>query len=188
MHKTIYLASKSPRRRELFSLITDRFVCVSADVDESRVTAPDGQALSLALGELKCRAAAAEYPDGVVIGCDTVVWIDGKVLGKPHSVDEAREMLRLLSGRLHEVYTGVCVSCGGAETSFSVRTGVRFSPIPAEEIERYIQTDDPYDKAGGYGIQGWAARWIEGIDGDFYNVMGLPVSRLYQCLLMNSFV
>ncbi len=185
---TIYLASKSPRRRELFSLITDSFTCVTAEVDEHSVCAQDGESLSLALGRLKCRAAAETRPDGVVIGCDTVVEIDRQILGKPHSRDDARRMLRLLSGRRHNVYTGVCVRHAEFETSFAVCTGVRFFPIPERELEPYIQTAEPYDKAGGYGIQGWAARWIEGIDGDYYNVMGLPVSRLYHCLLVNSFV
>ncbi len=185
---TILLASKSPRRRALFSLITDRFDCTVAPVDEHSITAQGGAALSRALGELKCRAVAAQHPDAVVIGCDTVVEIDGEILGKPHSVDEARAMLRRLSGRTHSVYTGVCISHGGAEESFSDRTDVRFFEIPDVEIEQYIQTDEPYDKAGGYGIQGWMARWLDGIDGDYFNVMGLPVSRVYRQLRFNSYV
>lgn len=184
----ILLASKSPRRRELFSIITDRFDCTVAPVDESSIRETDAEQLCIALGTLKCRAVAAQQPDAVVVGCDTVVEVDGRILGKPHSKDEAREMLQLLSGRAHNVFTGVCISHQGRESAFAACTGVRFFAIPDEEIEKYINTEEPYDKAGAYGIQGWMARWLEGLDGDYFNVMGLPVSRVYAQLRADGFV
>ncbi len=184
----ILLASKSPRRCELFSLITPRFTCTTAPVDERSVDCADAATLCERLAQLKCRAVAKNAPDKVVVGSDTVVELDGAVLGKPSGESEAREMLRALSGRTHRVHTGVCIAWADGERSFSCMTEVTFLPIPDAEIALYIRTAEPYDKAGGYGIQGWAARWTERINGDFFNVMGLPVSRVYAALSAENFV
>lgn len=169
-------------------MITDRFEAVSAAVDEHSIQETDAAALCLALARLKCHAVADSRPDAAVIGCDTVVEVDDRILGKPQNADQAREMILLLSGRTHFVHTGVCIAQNGWESAFEVKTAVRLFSIPSAEIERYIQTDEPYDKAGGYGIQGWMSRWLDGIDGDFFNVVGLPVSRIYAQLKLKNFV
>lgn len=173
----LILASASPRRRELLSLYTKDFeVCVS-DFDETAVTAPTPDALVEKLARGKCLAVAAQHPQSLVVGSDTVVDVSGEIFGKPHSVEDARRMLQALSGRAHLVHTGVCVSGGGRAESFVDTCEVEFFPIPDEEIERYIATNEPYDKAGGYAVQGRAALWLKSIHGDYYTIMGLPVSR-----------
>ena len=118
----------------------------------------------------------------MVIGCDTVVDVKGEVFGKPHSVEDARRMLRALSGAVHEVHTGVCISDGTRTESFVDTCRVKFFPISEAEIERYAATEEPYDKAGAYAIQGRAALWLDRIEGDYYTIMGLPVSRTVQLL------
>lgn len=178
----LILASASPRRRELLGLLTHDFTACTVDVDESGFCEADPAALAGRLAAEKCRAAAALYPQDCVIGSDTVVEAAGGVLGKPRDAADARRMLQLLSGKTSLVHTGVCIRCGGRTECRTVTTTVHFAPIPAEEIEAYIATDEPYDKAGGYGIQGWAARHITGIDGCFYNVMGFPVRAVYEML------
>ena len=178
----IILASKSPRRRELMALITPDFVCETSEVDEHGVTAPTAPALCLALADLKCRDIASHHPGDTVIGCDTVVDVDGSVLGKPVDPDDARRMLRTLAGRTHLVHTGVSILAPGGERRFVCTTGVRFFPLTDAEIEAYIATPEPYDKAGGYGVQGAACRFLDALDGDYFNVMGFPVSRIYRAL------
>ncbi len=118
----------------------------------------------------------------MVIGCDTVVDVKGEVFGKPHSVEDARRMLRALSGAVHEVHTGVCISDGTRTESFVDTCRVKFFPISEAEIERYAATEEPYDKAGAYAIQGRAALWLDRIEGDYYTIMGLPVSRTIRLL------
>ena len=168
----LILASGSPRRRELLSLYTTDFtVCVS-DFDESTVTADT--------------PVAKDHPDAVVIGCDTVVDVNGEVFGKPHGVEDAKRMLHALSGSTHQVHTGVCVSRGGRTESFVDSCKVTFFPLSEEEIDFYASTKEPYDKAGAYAIQGRAALWLDRIEGDYYTIMGLPVSRTVQ--LVERFV
>lgn len=118
----------------------------------------------------------------MVLGCDTVVDVNGEVFGKPHSPDDARRMLRALSGATHYVHTGVCVSDSTRTESFVDTCKVTFFPLSEEEIERYAATEEPYDKAGAYAIQGRAAVWLDAIEGDYYTIMGLPVSRTVACL------
>ena len=176
----LILASGSPRRRELLSLYTTDFtVCVS-DFDESAVTADTPAQLVEKLACGKCLAVAKAHPDAVVIGCDTVVDVEGEVFGKPHSVEDAKRMLRALSGTTHAVHTGVCVARGGRTEHFVDSCRVTFFPISEEEIDRYAATEEPYDKAGAYAIQGRAALWLDRIEGDYYTIMGLPVSRTAQ--------
>ena len=176
----IILASASPRRRELMKLITDDFTAVSVDADE---TLPEGIPPLFAseyLANIKALAASVKHPDKLVIGCDTTVIADGAILGKPTDKEHCRGYMELLSGQTHQVATGCSLIYGGKTSSFTVVTDVTFRELSAEEIEAYISTDEPYDKAGGYGIQGRGALLIEKINGDYFNVVGLPVSRLNQ--------
>lgn len=178
----IILASASPRRKELLRLITPDFEVVTSSVDESAVRADSPSGLALALACAKCEDVARTHFSDAVIGCDTVVEAGGKVLGKPRDKADARRMLQMYSGRSHLVHTGVCVQKAGLREKFTVTTRVTFCPMTRAEIEAYISTDEPYDKAGAYGIQGTAARFVCGVEGCYFNVMGLPVSRLYAAL------
>lgn len=179
---SLILASASPRRRELLARITPDFTVLTSAFDESAVTAPTPRDTALALARGKCLAVAAQHPADVVVGCDTVVEFAGQVFGKPHSREDARRMLTALSGADHYVHTGVAIAQNGGCETFAVTTRVRFFALSEAEIEAYIATDEPYDKAGGYGIQGAAALFCEEIEGDYYNIMGLPVSRLARAL------
>ncbi|MCD7722409.1 MAG: Maf family protein [Clostridiales bacterium] len=173
----IILASKSPRRRELLKLITPDFIVKSADVDESLPPGATPAQAVLHLSEIKAR----ELFNGrdCIIGADTVVAFGNRILGKPKNESEAGAMLKMLSAGQHSVYTGVTVLCPAGSKSFFCETKVTFYDISAM-IGDYIKTDEPYDKAGAYGIQGRAALFVEKIDGDYNNVVGLPVSRLYK--------
>ncbi|MDE6494663.1 MAG: Maf family nucleotide pyrophosphatase [Duncaniella sp.] len=182
----IILASGSPRRRELMSLLDIDFeVNTSIDVDESH----DGissREVAPFLSRVKADAYRALLTSGgneLVITADTVVILDDKVLGKPRDSREAVGMLSALSGRVHEVITGVTVMTAGKTVTFSATSKVEFAPLSTDEIEYYVNRFRPLDKAGAYGIQEWiGAAGIRGIDGSFYNVMGLPVHRLYDTL------
>lgn len=178
----LILASGSPRRRELLQLVTPRFEVVASEVDERAVSAPTPQALVAALAEAKARAVAALRPADVVLGCDTVVDLDGRVLGKPADRAEAEAMLRAYSGRWHYVRTGVCAVKDGQAHGFVETSKVFFAPLEEDEIAAYAATDEPYDKAGAYAIQGGAARLVTRVEGCYFNVMGLPVAALYRLL------
>ena len=174
----LILASKSPRRKELLSLITKDFIIKSADVDETLPkNIPPDEAV-LYLSEIK--AIPFRNNRDVVIGADTVVAVDGKILGKPHDDKDAVSMLKLLSGREHSVYTGVTLISPNGEKSFFKETKVKFYKLSDEEINHYIKTGECSDKAGAYGIQGFGSLLVEGINGDYFNVVGLPVSALYR--------
>lgn len=177
------LASQSPRRRELLAFIEPDFRVIPATGEENISEGATPKQTVLALSRQKAEEIAALHKGEVIIAADTVVAIDGKILGKPHSVAEAFEMLSTLSGRVHSVFTGVCVIFpdGGSE-SFAEETKVEFYPLTDAEIADYIATGDPMDKAGAYGIQEKGAANVKGIVGDFYNVMGLPVGRLARVL------
>ena len=178
-HAALILASGSPRRRELLSLTGLPYVVDAPEVDESCALPPEEAVQEIS--RRKGLAGAAAHPGCVVLSADTLVAVDGKALGKPHSEEEAFQMLSLLSGRWHQVYTGVCaVDAQGMVHQRVVGTQVHFCPMTEEEIRRYIATGEPMDKAGAYGIQGSFAAHIRGIDGSYTNVMGLPVGRLYQ--------
>ena len=180
--KDLILASQSPRRKELLSLYTTDFtVCVS-DFDEDAVTADSPARLVEQLARGKCLAVAKEHPGAVVLGCDTVVDVNGEVFGKPHSEEDAKRMLRALSGATHEVHTGVCIAKGDRAEHFVDSCKVTFFQLGEEEIAFYAATPEPYDKAGAYAIQGRAALWLDRIEGDYYTIMGLPVSRTVQLL------
>ena len=180
----VILASQSPRRRELLARMgLSGFRTVVPDVDEGACAAPDPGAL---VEELSLRKALAvrdrEGPEPIIIAADTVVALEGAVLGKPADPADARRMLSALSGRRHQVYTGLTVLRGGERRTCHEVTEVTFRPLSEAEIDAYISTGEPMDKAGAYGIQGRGALLVEGIAGDYYNVMGLPVCRLGRIL------
>lgn len=176
--QSIILASKSPRRQELIRNITDDFAVVVSEADERLPEGISPEASPVYLAEVKARAVADQHPDRLIIGADTVVILDGCVLGKPKDKDDAVRMLRTLSGKTHTVITGCCIIKAGKERVFGERTQVTFYPLSDGEIEAYIATGEPFDKAGSYGIQGKGSLFVSGIEGDFFNVMGLPVARL----------
>ena len=179
----IILASSSPRRREFLKLITEDFESISTDVDETLPENTDSLNASEYLSLVK--AKAVEYSsENIVIGCDTTVIIDNKILGKPNNINQCREYLEMLSGRNHKVITACSIVCGDNIRTFSEVTEVTFRTLSNEDIEWYISTGEPFDKAGGYGIQGKGSVLIERINGDYFNVVGLPVSRLNQELKM----
>ncbi len=179
----VILASQSPRRRELMEKITPGFAVQVSAADESLPsgTPPEEAVRQLALRKARAVLAQQQAPAGcVVIGADTVVAIDGQTLGKPHSREECLAMLERLSGREHVVYTGVALLQGERERLFREAARVEFWPLTPEEMRWYADTPEPYDKAGGYGIQGLGSVLVKGIAGDYFTVMGLPVSRLWR--------
>jgi nucleoside triphosphate pyrophosphatase len=179
---SLILASASPRRAELLRNAGIRFTVEPAHVPEQPL--PDEQPLQYAqrLAGDKAHAVFANHPDNVVLGADTVVVVNEHLLEKPRDEDDAARMLRLLSARTHKVITGVClVACGYEQTEGEI-TEVRFSPLSEQEIAAYVATGEPMDKAGAYAIQGMASRWVERIDGCYFNVVGLPVPRVYRML------
>ena len=180
----IVLASASPRRRELLSTVgvTDFEVC-PAKGEENAAEGLPPQEIVKSLSCAKAREVAANYgADAVVIAADTIVWADGRVFGKPHDENEAFAMLSTLSGKSHEVYTGITVIYGEKIVSEAECTSVWFRSLSDDEIKAYIATGEPMDKAGAYGIQGMASLMVEKIDGDYFNVVGLPLCRLGQML------
>lgn len=177
----IILASASPRRRELLKLIFDEFEVVPADIDETVRRSIEIEEYPEYLAIKKARHIAEKRPiDDIVIGCDTGVFIDGMMLGKPESREQAFEMLKLLSGRTHKVITGCSIFYKGQNISFSEETQVEFYRLSDTDINEYIITGEPMDKAGAYGIQGKGALLVKRIVGDYYNVVGLPVGMIKQ--------
>lgn len=181
--KKIILASQSPRRRELMEMLAMPFEVLVSDKEEI-IKSTNPKEVTEELSRQKAEAVAETTDNGIIIGADTVVACDGKILGKPKDKKDAYDIICSLQGRSHMVYTGVTIICkeNGDEQirTFSEGTKVKVSKMNEEEIRAYIETDEPYDKAGAYGIQGTFGKFIEGIEGDFYNVVGLPVSRLYR--------
>lgn len=181
----ILLASGSPRRRELLAMIAPGFAVVPGrDVDESYPSDIPAEKVAEYLSKVKADAYIDLLADDeIIITADTVVIIDGRILGKPAGRDDAVAMLRSLSGRRHKVVTGVTVTARDRSISFDETTVVEFAPLSDDEIDAYVDTFRPYDKAGAYGIQEWiGAVGIKGIEGCYYNVMGLPVHTLYHRL------
>ena len=180
----IVLASQSPRRQELLARIgVEDFKTLSLDIDESYPEGLSPEDTVRYIAKKKCDAAAALCaPDDLIITADTMVFLGNDRLGKPRDEEDALRMLRALSGRAHTVCTGVTVRQGGKAEAFTVSTDVYFRPCAEEELRAYIATGEPMDKAGAYGVQSLGALLVERIDGDFYNVMGLPVEKLGQCL------
>ena len=178
----VVLASGSPRRRELLARLVPEFEVVVADVDEEALTVADPFETAERLAEAKARAVALLRPGCLVVGGDTVVAVDGEQLAKPRDPEDARRMLRALAGRRHVVATGVSlVSPQGVQT-FHERTWVTFRPLTEGEIEAYVATGEPMDKAGAYAIQGGAAGFVAQREGSESNVVGLPLERLAEAL------
>ncbi|MBU3803371.1 MAG: septum formation inhibitor Maf [Candidatus Cellulosilyticum pullistercoris] len=182
--ESLILASGSPRRKELMQILPWPFEVKTKEVVEviSETLSPEENVKALAYQ--KASAVAKDYPSRIVIGADTVVCLDGEIMGKPQDRMQAQMMLERLSGKEHHVYTGVAIIGRDEEISetFYVETKVKMQSLSREEIEAYILTNEPMDKAGAYGIQGYGARYIERIEGDYYSVMGLPVHALYEKL------
>lgn len=173
----IVLASASPRRKELLASLGVRFVVDPATVDEASLQHSDPLQLAIRLAELKAKAVAERYVDGLVLGADTMVLIDGEVLNKPADAAQARSMLRRLSGRTHTVVSGVAVvdaATGRSEAAYET-TQVTFLPLSDRVIDRYVATGEPLDKAGAYGIQGLGALLVARVEGCYPNVVGLPL-------------
>ncbi|RHL10435.1 MULTISPECIES: Maf-like protein [Bacteroides] len=179
----VILASNSPRRKELLAgLGVDYEVRTLPDVDESYPDTLQGADIPLYIAKEKADAyVAMMQPGELMITADTIVWLDGKVLGKPRDREDALQMLRTMSGRTHEVFTGVCITTTDWQRSFTAQTEVRFATLSEEEIAYYVDNFQPMDKAGAYGVQEWIGFiGVENISGSYYNIMGLPVQRIYN--------
>ena len=181
----VVLASKSPRRKEILENLGLKFDIVTADADESSDIRKPGE-LVMALAEKKGLAVIEKLGDdtdnSLIIACDTLVYCNGEFLGKPKSREDARRMIDMLSGSSHEVISGIYLSYRGESTTAYASTRVIFDKMTDSEIEAYLNTDEPYDKAGAYAIQGLASAHIKGIEGDYFNVVGLPVNVLCNTL------
>ena len=181
----LILASKSPRRKELLEQAGIEFSVIPSDVNEDEITVTEPDHYVRYLAEAKARDISGKYPETWVLGADTIVLIDGLILGKPGSKMEACDMLKRLSGRTHVVYTGYCLSLGTEKKLISrtVRTRVHFKELSDVEINWYIHTPEPYDKAGAYAIQGLGSFLVRSIEGSYTNVVGLPVCEVFEALV-----
>ena len=177
----VILASQSPRRRELLGLLNIPFLVRVADIDEAMAAGAAPYYEVARVSRLKALAVSRE-PEDVVIAADTIVVCDGRILGKPANADQAKEMLHLLSGRDHQVMTGMTVLRGDQATVITEVTDLHFRQLSDKEIDAYVASGEPMDKAGAYGIQGGAALFCRRLEGDYYNVVGLPVCRLAEIL------
>lgn len=180
--KNIILASTSPRRRELLTLAGVKFEVLALNVDES---VPEGTPPEQAVEMTACKKAMAiveQHKSSIVIGADTVVVCDGKILGKPKDKNDAVAMLQMLSGREHLVMTGVCIAHDGKNDIYHAVTKVKFYKLSDKDIRAYVDSGEPMDKAGAYGIQGGGCVLVESIEGDYFNIVGLPVASLCQRL------
>ncbi len=178
----LVLASASPRRQELLHNAGIAFAVQPADISEDPLPGEKEKDCAERLAREKALAIARLRPGEAVLGADTIVVIDDQILGKPTGAADAARMLRMLSGRTHRVITGVCLLAGGKCSIGSETTSVTMSEISADEISGYVATGEPMDKAGAYAIQGVASRWIPRIEGDYSNVVGLPVALVYRML------
>lgn len=179
----IILASKSPRRRELLRFLgIDKFIVVPPEADEEIKEGSTPVDTVCNISREKAAEIYLKHPDSLVIAADTMVFLGDSALGKPSDEDEARRMLTMLSGNKHTVITGVTVICGGKELTKSESTDVYFKELSSDEIDDYVSTNEPMDKAGAYGAQGLGSVFIKRIDGDFYNVVGLPLFKLNEIL------
>jgi len=183
----LVLASQSPRRKELLKRLNVPFEVIGSDIEEKfdLNLSPDQVAQSLAFQ--KASHIAKKYPNAQVIGADTIVVYENQILGKPHDENEAFQMISMLSGNTHHVITGVSIINSENQVTFYEKTEVTFWPLSEDEIKSYIQTGEPYDKAGSYGIQGLGSLFVKEIKGDYFNVVGLPIARLYRELKKLNF-
>lgn len=181
----LILASGSPRRSEILTSVGWEFEKIEADIDESEIEAESPENYVQRLAKEKAEAVADKNPNRIVLGADTTVVINNQIIGKPVDLDDARRMLRLLSGNWHEVLTGVAIVKNG-ETRVGIQsTKVKFAELSDAEVEYLVVFGEPLDKAGAYAVQAQAALFIEGIEGDYWNVVGLPISLVYRLLSEN---
>jgi septum formation protein len=180
--RPLILASASPRRRELLAQIGLEFEVIPAHIDETRRAGEDPAAYVQRLALEKAQAIYATHPDCFVLGADTTVEVEGHALEKPSDRADAEHMLRALAGRVHHVHTGIALLSPKAKRVHLETTSVTFNAIEEAELTHYLDSGEPYDKAGAYGIQGYAARWIPRIDGDYFNVVGLPLAATVRLL------
>lgn len=178
----LILASHSPRRKELLQKLQIPFDSISSNVDEQLADNLSPEDAVIELATRKASIIAEQYKEAIVIGADTIVVHNGTILGKPKDRTMAKETLESLSGNEHSVFTGVTVIYQGKHQSFYEKTDVTFWELTSKEIEQYLDSDEPYDKAGAYGIQGLGSLFVKMINGDYYNVVGLPISRLNRFL------
>lgn len=179
----IVLASGSPRRSEILGSVGWEFTKYVADIDETEVDGESPEDYVVRLAREKAEAVAVKFPVEIVLGADTTVVIDGQILGKPVDRADAERMLGMLAGKWHEVLTGVAIVRNGETNSDLQRTRVKFAPMTDEEIAFLAERGDPLDKAGAYAVQAQAALFIEGIEGDYWNVVGLPVKLVYDLIM-----
>lgn len=174
----VILASASPRRKELLKRIFDEFQIVPADIDETLPEDIGPEFAPIFLAAEKANAISDLYPNDLIISADTIVFADGEILGKPKNSEEAIQMLQFLSGKTHKVITGCCIQIGNRTCSFSEESYVTFYQLTPEEIIEYVSSGEAEGKAGAYGIQDKGALFVERIEGDYYNIVGLPIARL----------
>jgi septum formation protein len=179
---SLILASASPRRQELLRNAGILFTVQAANIAEIPIAGESPRTCAERLAVQKTRVVFRQRPAECVLGADTIVVVDGEILGKPRDAGDAERMLCLLSGRTHEVITGVCLAGPAFEDTRFERTAVSMSALTDDDIRQYVATREPEDKAGAYAIQGIASRWIQRIEGDYFNVVGLPVSLVYRML------
>lgn len=186
--KNLILASTSPRRKDLLKKLNIPFTTFSPNVDESvNQKLPPGK-IVIMLSSRKANVAAQQFPSSTIIAADTIVVSNEKILGKPKSRKEAKDMLCELSGKRHFVYTGVTLVNEQHTESFYEKTAVDFWPLTDQEIEKYLDNGEPFDKAGAYGIQGLGSLFVKSIQGDYYSVVGLPISRLFRLFMEKRLV
>ena len=178
----LLLASSSPRRSEILRIVGWPFETVAVEVDESLANGESAEAYVERLALAKAQDAAQRHANGMILAADTTVVVDEQILGKPADSEEARQMLRTLQGRWHQVLTGVALVSGKTSRVAHEVTEVRFAPMSEAEVDWYVATGEPMDKAGAYAIQGQGARFIKEIKGEYFNVMGLPVRLLYELI------
>jgi septum formation protein len=178
----LILASTSPRRNELLKMAGYEFTVAPAEVNEDYPSGTQPMQIVELLATRKAKAAAKDHPLDAVLAADTLVVCKGRIMGKPKDEASAKAMLKLLSGSVHQVYTGYCIICNSKLVTGHEATSVEFYPVKDEEIDAYIATGESMDKAGAYAIQGRGALLVKRIDGDFYNVMGLPVGKINRIL------
>jgi septum formation protein len=180
--KKLVLASRSPRRAEILNAVGWPFETVAANIDESRRKSEAALPYVRRLAQTKAETVAKELLSGLVLGADTVVLVDDEILGQPRDPEDARRMLKLLSGKWHEVLTAVSLIAagGGQVVNGHEKTRVRFAEMSVAEIDWYVATGEPMDKAGAYAVQGSAALFIEEIEGDYFNIVGLPIRLVYE--------
>lgn len=178
--QSLILASSSPRRKELLTNLGLTFEVSASLIDEIIDASATPAEIVISLAQQKAIDVSKQFPDSFVIGADTIVVKDSIILGKPKDEQDANNMLKMLSGQTHSVYTGVAIVKKSVPTTFFVETAVTFWPLTDEEIDQYIQSGEPFDKAGSYGIQGLGATLVKEIKGDYFSVVGLPVSRLIR--------